>query len=453
MTELELINPDRFRYLLETKQDISNLNITEEVIIDNDYVIGNKSVTISNCTFDFEFQLKGNKLNQKFFFIDCTFKQRFLASNLNLKYLQFLKCTFNQYITSKKLNVSLLTFELCHFNLQKELILDQFEATKLIFIKNEFNRDIQLIPQVLGLATLSGGESNSTLTLSNRGNKNIIDKLFLEFNSNHNTDFLLRNLNVNYLQIHGELKHATLSINNLKLQIGILKYFSNLGNILINSILPQSEKSILVLKGANLGQAIISSTDFSKFAKIQISNSNLIDIVPVNIEWCKSSVLKSLNSLNDRKEAYRQLKIVANKNLDTPTKLLYHKYEMKAHLKILNRKKGKFGDKFILRTNQISNNHGLNWLVAFCWLLGFSILWYTLVKYTLGQTEFSSELIGNEIGHFINFINPTHYFDKVFDAKNVIYTSNALLYDGLSRITGAYFIYQFISAFRKYSKK
>jgi hypothetical protein len=452
MKEMEKINPERFRYLLETKQEISNFNITEEVIIDNDYVIGNKSVTISNCTFDFEFQLKDNQLNQKYFFINCVFNQRFLAANLHLKDLQFLRCTFHQYFTSKDVSIRLLSFEHCQFNLQKELVIDQFEAEKLRFIKNEFNRDIQLIPRKVDLITLSGGESNSTLTLSNRGNKNIIDKLFIEFNSNFKTDFLLRNLRVKYIQINGELKDSTLSLNNIRLQVGILKYFSNQGNVLINTLVPESDSSILVLKGVNLGHSVISSTSFSSFSKIQISNSNLVDIVPVNIEWCESRTLKTTNSLNDRKETYRQLKLVGSKNSDISTKLLFHKYEMRAYLKTLKKQKGKFIDKFVLRTNQISNNHGLNWGIAFVWLLGLSILWYTLVKYSIGHTVFTPELIGSEIGRFINFINPAHHFDKVFNVEKT-YSGNALLFDGLSRITSAYLIYQFVSAFRKYSKQ
>ncbi|MBD78527.1 MAG: hypothetical protein CL840_06385 [Crocinitomicaceae bacterium] len=451
MREIEKIEPDRFRLLLETEQEISNFNITKEVIIDNSYVIGNNSVTISNCIFDFEFQLKDNQYNQNYFFINCTFNQRFLTANLHMQNLQLLRCTFHQYFTSKNLNTELLSFEYCQFNLQKEQIINQFRANKLRFIRNEFNKDVQLIPREVDLISLSGGESNSALIVSNRGNKNITNSVFLEFNSNFKTDFLLRNLRVKYFQIHGELKDATLSLNNITLQTGILKYFSNNGNVLINSLIPESNSSILVLKGVNLGQALISSTSFTKFSKIQVSNSNLVDIVPVNIEWCQSESLKSSNSLDERKETYRQLKQVASKNSDTSTKLLYHKYEMRAYLKILKKQKGKFIDKFILHTNQISNSHGLNWGVAFCWLFGFSVLWYTLVKYSIGHTNFSPELIGNEIGRFINFINPAHHFDKVFNVEKS-YSGNALLFDGLSRITGAYLIYQFVSAFRKYSK-
>ncbi|RXQ87395.1 hypothetical protein EO244_16440 [Ancylomarina salipaludis] len=453
MAELESISPDRFRSLLETKSDISNYHITEEVIIDNDYIVGNKAVTITNCTFNFEFQIKGIQLNQKYFFINCIFTQRFLAVDLELKNLQFSNCTFNQYFTSKNLKAFLIHFEFCHFDLQKTLIIDQFKAEKFKFLKNESNRDIQLIPQDVRLIALAGSESKNSITLSSRGNKNVIDNLFLEFNSNHKTDFLLRNLNVRYAQIHGELKESTLSINNVKLQIGIIKYFFNFGNMLINSLLPLSEASILVMKGANLGNAIISSTDFSKFTTVEVSNCNLVDIVPVNIVWCKSNSLKAKNSLNDRKETYRQLKIVADKNLDVPTKLMFHQYEMRAYLKILKCQKGNFSDRFILRTNQISNNHGLSWHFSLFWLLGFSILWYTLAKYTLGETVYAPELIGSEIGKFINFINPAHYFGRIFDAKSDIYTTNARLFDGLSRITSAYFIYQFVGAFRKYSKK
>ena len=453
MIETEIISPDRLRYLLETKSKISNIHLKEEVVLDGENIIGSKAITISNCIFNYEFQLKGNHLHQKFLFINCTFNQRFLASDLNLKSLRFIKCTFNQYFTSRELDAFQFNFEYCQFNLKKSLVIDQFKTEKLKFLKNEFNRDIQIIPKTVGLVALSGGESKSSLTLSNRGNRNIIDKLFIEFNSNSRTDFLLRNFIVTYAQFHGELKDSTLSINNVSLQIGVLQYFFNLGNVLINSLTPLSDNSILVLKGSNLGQATISSINFSEFSNVEISNCNLTGIVPVNIEWCNINTLADKNSLNDRKETYRQLKIVANKNLDIPSKLFFHKHEMRAYLKILKCNKGNLPDKFILRTNQISNNHGLSWHIAFFWLLGFTILWYTLVKYNIGETQFAPELIGSEIGKFISFINPAHYFDKVFKVKNDLYTTNALLFDGLSRITSSYFIYQFISAFRKYTRK
>ncbi|WCO03595.1 hypothetical protein [Psychroserpens ponticola] len=450
----EEVNFGRFRYFLETQKNIFNLTVIDEINIDNNISTGNnKSITFINCVFNFEFKIQGYQTNENYSFINCIFNQRFLVQKIDLKNLTFSSCTFHQYFSSKQLRTINFIFESCQFNHSKQLVIDQFKTKNFKFEKNEFNRDIQLIPKQADLISLIGGESKSTLTLSNRGNKNTINKLFLEFNSNHNTDFLLRNLTTDYIQIHGELKDSTLSINNIKLRVGIIKYFFNNGNVLINALSPLTEKSLLALKGVNLGNAMISSINFSEFSKIKISSCNLVDIVPINIKWCKSNLLKTENTLKDRIETYRQLKIVAQKNLDTPTKLMYYKYEMKAHLKSIRKEKGMFSDKFILFTNLISNNHGLNWFVAFCWLIFFSIIWYTLVKYSLNQTQFNPKLIINEIGRFISFMNPAHRFNIVFDVKKEMYSSNAVFFDSISRIFSSYLIYQLISAFRKYSKK
>src|SRR5690606_25141946 len=114
------------------------------------------------------------------------------------------------------------------------------------------------------------------------------------------------NLVVQYIHIKGELKNATLLINNIKFRVGILKHFYNFSNLSINSLIPLNENSLIVLKATNLGKTIISSTDFTKFKKIQIKDCNLLDIVPVNINWCTSKTLKEENTLKDRLEAYRQ---------------------------------------------------------------------------------------------------------------------------------------------------
>ena len=452
-TELKRVNADRFHYLLETVRDLSYLTVTDEFIINEKNVTNNNSITISNCEFTSEFQITGNHHNKKYFFNDCVFHQRFLAVNTNLNGITFLNCSFNQYFKSRHLNTNNLTFRFCDFNLIKQLVIEQFHTNNLCFENNEFNRDIHIIPKQAKIISLIGGESKSSLTLSNRGSKNNIDKLFVNFSPSIKTDFILRNLIVQNFHIKGELKNSSLLINSIQFGVGILYHFYNFSNLSITSLKPLNKNSIIVLKAANLGKAVVSSTNFSKFKKIQIKDCNLLDITPVNIEWCTSKSLKDENTLNDRLEIYRQLKLVAVKNLDIPARLMYYRYEMRTRLKVLNREKGNFLDKFILVTNQLSNNHGLNWIWAFWWLIGSSILWYTLVKFNLNQTVFNSELIGNEIGRFIKFINPAHRFDRVFEMNDSTFIGNAILFDSLSRITGAYLIFQFVSAFRKYTKK
>jgi hypothetical protein len=111
-------------------------------------------------------------------------------------------------------------------------------------------------------------------------------------------------------------------------------------------------------------------------------------------------------------------------------------------------------DRIILWTNYISNDFGLNWFFALAWLIGLTLIWYTSIKLCLGYTCFDYKLIADEVGRFLLFINPIHQFDKLFEiGKMNTYLGGALFFDGISRITGAYLLYQFVSAFRKYSKK
>ena len=133
-----------------------------------------------------------------------------------------------------------------------------------------------------------------------------------------------------------------------------------------------------------------------------------------------------------KKELFRQLKIVASRHEDIPSKLEFQKHEMHCFLKQLKGVPGKKNDRFILWSNYISNNFGLNWILAATWLIMLSLIWYTAIKLLIGQTHFNINLVGDEIGRFISFLNPAHRFNELFNVPD--YKGTALLFDGLSTI-------------------
>ena len=86
--------------------------------------------------------------------------------------------------------------------------------------------------------------------------------------------------------------------------------------------------------------------------------------------------------------------------------------------------------------------------------INFNIFLHHNQIYIPGYNHFNPNLILDEMGRFLIFINPIHQFDKVLNIDPMIENTNGSLFlDGLSKIIGAYLIYQFISSFRKYSRK
>ena len=194
----------------------------------------------------------------------------------------------------------------------------------------------------------------------------------------------------------------------------------------------------------------INNINFNDFKKTVIKNTNLLEIIPVNVIWCEIEKITSDNSL---KEVFRQLKIVSIKNEDLINKQYFTKLEMETILTSQKLTYKNFNDYFILKTNQLSNDFGLNWLKSLKYYFLFSIIFYTLIKACLGFYYFQPKLILDEIGYFLMFINPLHQFDKVFNIININNTNGALLIDGISKIINGYLLYQLISSFRKYSNK
>lgn len=447
------VSAAEFYEILRTKKKAKNLNVKEQICISNDLHL-NYNLDFSDCVFEREVLFENaNNINKNIFFSFCEFKQRLVFTNCTYSTISFNNCIFGQYFYMKNLIADTYKIDRCSINISKELKIAEFTCKQFIFTNNDAKSNIFIKPINVNSVIIEGSESPYLIIYSNNENPNIIDKFLIFSHSNYKTDYSIRNVKTNFIHLNGEIKDSNLHLNAISLKSGLIDFFTNFGNLRFNDITPLTDNSILIIKNSILGKASLSRIDFTKFKRIILTNSNIIEINPVNITWCKKENL-NINDILSIKEDSRQIKIVATRNDDIPTKLYFHKIEMHSYLKQLKTQKGYYIDKIILRLNYLSNDFGLNWFFALMWLLGISVIWYTLIKACIGETNFDSTLIADEIGKYLIFLNPVHQFEKLFEVENLKENLNgALLFDGISRITAAYFIFQFITAFRKYTKK
>jgi hypothetical protein len=249
----------------------------------------------------------------------------------------------------------------------------------------------------------------------------------------------------------------------------------------------------LNITNSYLGNTQFLSTDLKSFDSINIKNSDVTQISASCVKWFdKENIEKNSNQvklnwnkkftfwlqslvcnvdesdlmLNEyrlRREVYRQLKFATEKNGDRIQSLIFKEYEMDSYRKELRlSRKVIDNDRFITWSN-LSNNHGQNWVKP----VVFSVI-FTFVFYVILIVAQSNKLYFSPARNFIDFkityselrenlrvfpqlFNPTRAVDKLFPSANYI-SGYVYTIDYLQRLVLAYFIYQTISAFRKFSK-
>ena len=108
-------------------------------------------------------------------------------------------------------------------------------------------------------------------------------------------------------------------------------------------------------------------------------------------------------------------------------------------------------DRLTLWLNKISNLHGESWVRAFFWILVLGLIFYLPYLYSIGCLFPPGKFDFNLIGYYFEFLNPAHKFNFINEGN--IANGLTVFIDVVWRIIVAYFIYQFISAFRKHTKK
>lgn len=157
---------------------------------------------------------------------------------------------------------------------------------------------------------------------------------------------------------------------------------------------------------------------------------------------------KDKNYFKTRYETFLQLK----KQLEASGNFYEaQKFQAISHEALKNIENLPYWDRFILKINGLSNNHGLSIKEPFIGTIVLSILFYILYLWSLARIFNSNEIDWNLFGYYFSFIDITHRTDFLVNKSEL--NGFTLTIDFLNKIIVGFLIYQFIAAFRKYGKK
>ena len=278
--------------------------------------------------------------------------------------------------------------------------------------------------------------------------------------------------NLSKVNISGDNYSGNIVFNHCNFNELVLDTFYNYSTFSIISAKAYGENSLVRITNSNLGKAHFFNTFFDSFSKIIIYSSVFTEIVTANVKWFEPHNLnptlnKESHEFAQKKEIYRQLKYALEKQGDRIGSLRFKSLEMRAF------KEESFSDKkwynkifdtdrFILWVGQ-SNDFGLNWPKPVLLLLGFSLIFYGLIivgvseklSYGINTSSESINQTFNELKNYLyiwpQLLNPVHSLDRIFKSPVKIGLTVHFI-DYLLKVFLAFFIFQIISAFRKFIK-
>ncbi len=260
--------------------------------------------------------------------------------------------------------------------------------------------------------------------------------------------------------------NGIISVENCKIENWYIKEFSPQNEVNLYNIGPlnnRSKESKIEIHKSNLDKTWFDNVDFNdykvvsffrtKFGKATFTSCNFpSDYTSFEkfktLENIHYPERKSENYYKNQYEIFLQLKLLleASGNFYESQKLQSISNEALKKIDRISK-----WDKFILWVNSKSNNHGLSIAKPLGWFLIFSIFLYVLYLFCLGRIFNNNEVDLTLIGYYFSFIDITHRVDFLVEKEE--FNSASLTIDFISKILLGFFIYQFISAFRKYGKK
>jgi hypothetical protein len=198
----------------------------------------------------------------------------------------------------------------------------------------------------------------------------------------------------------------------------------------------------------NFGKVVFANINAVNCEKISIKSSVLGDTFFENVKWGDKP-----NFECDR-DTFRQIKNVYDKQANYIEANQFYALEMESYSKELKVKKLKnWSDKaeyFLFIVGKTISNHGQNWLLAFGWILVFSLImfcWHQGYKFNTDilvnceNYSFNWHQFWNDLAKFVNpFRLDLKDDDKAFISL-------------LHKIFSGFFIYHFIIALRRNTKR
>ncbi|QJW89627.1 hypothetical protein HNV11_09650 [Spirosoma taeanense] len=448
-------------------------------------------VNLSNCQFNGDFILNSVRSKRELLLTKCNFQQDYLnptsttGGRFNISNSSFKSINLNgiystdankeiafpkpaillQEIKFDDLSAEDLIIEDCLVqvliinctkNLIRKISINNCHLNEIKIIGNQFDeieiKNLQGNPNIYINAEITKFTLEGQCINSENSDQNIFcNSVKIEYKIQGNKgNYTIKNLFIKSLLFLGNNNNDILLKNSKIIKLELTD-FSNTGQMRLNNI---NHTEYLIIKHSSLGKAELLNLNLFNASHAQIIHSNLSEVVLINTNFPNNLIGESEKDYAGIREAFRQLKYAASKQADRISELTYEASEMSAYTKDPFTPKSRT-DRFILRTNQYSNNHGKDASRAFFWLLGLTLIMFSSIKLCQGQYLDFKEAF-KTISEYLNFaFNPLHDYYKVFNIDSShphTINDGAILLDTLTRLIAGYLIFQFLRAFRKYVK-
>jgi hypothetical protein len=233
----------------------------------------------------------------------------------------------------------------------------------------------------------------------------------------------------------------------------------------------------LKIENSNLGNTEFYDFDFTIYPTVRIIDSRLDNIFVNGVKWFNPNQLHVDEAeidprkiLLQKREIYRQLKLAAEKQSDRITSLRFKAREVETHNELLGKDR-LFSKKWFKQIGDITaiwagstNNHGQNWVKALGMIIGITLIIFYPLIISCVDPELTFWPINSSWKGFGFFWNKyTQYSNTLPELFNLVRRTEIIyrevdnlgwlrFWDGFHRIILAFFIFQIVTAFRKFVK-
>nr|NQU90902.1 hypothetical protein [Bacteroidota bacterium] len=454
-----------------------------------------------------------SKINESFVLWDCKTNAGFRLINVESSgRLQFRDCHFNFFdINGSNLNKDLMILGGCILDMtftsstvKEEVLLKKLNIDSTIYLKNShfyenFNVEMNDKGKVADIGTISINSTTfaqSFNVMHDFSDPLKIKKLKINSNDPNTGEINLTDLIIDDINITG-INRYSIHLKNIYVCNFSLNNLSNSGTIRINNLQGIRDKgSRFVIGNSFLNETIFSNMIFNSFREIEIMDSDLSRIKANNVKWFKyrdinsgnnsplekwNGKLKRWNSflqlcfynidlkedvikhLQNQREIFRQLKHAMIIEGDKIQSLVFKQYEMRSHATMLSLTRKIWNpDRLILELGK-TNNHGQNWVKPIVLLLYVTIIFYPSMFIIANPNLFSFPsitlidlckdyaVLWQNLLIVPKILNPAHSVTNLFGVEKETFFW-LYFFDILYKIIYAFFIFQIVTAFRKYVK-
>lgn len=390
---------------------------------------------ISNWSISENINIYNDQLTRHTILKDCVFEKDLDLMHISTSsVIEFENCIING------------KFHILHSSFDSTIYFNNLKANEFEIQASTFKTGIKF--DIINIATKLTFKNISVNHIPIFLNKDDhINELYLVLGPESTADYRINNAKINRLEILGINNKNSIRFNSCVIQkIAIIEFHN--GEILeLNNIsCDVSDGTQFFMRKSSLSKVHFYNIDFNTYSTT-IIDCNISEIITNNIVWPKH-IFTNWKKVDTTKlrEIYRQLKQVTLRQGDIFASLDFKRLEMEAYNNSITWDEN-FGDKFILSTNRIFNNHGLDWVRTSFWIVGTNFIFLVVIYGFYQPLKCSCDIadVFKSISDFLLFINPLH--KDIFDAQHL--KGFGLFIDTFSRLTNSYLIFQFLRAFRK----